>query len=264
MFNHLVESESHAAEFKRKGRFFLVTLVGYSILFLFAGVASIYAYDANLENQNLEFITLLSPVEPQVEAPPSNANQNPNPGGQRSDNGVRIQLIDRVDNSSLIPDQVSSQASPFRPIPPGNVRVGDYEADFNAGGGGPATPGGGGNGNSDNRSTQVVQIDPPPVAPPVQPPRTIRATSVLNSQATSLPRPEYPVLAKKTGVSGPVAVQILIDEQGRVIAAKATSGHPLLRAASERAAYLARFTPTKVSNIPVKVSGIITYNFVLQ
>ena len=59
-------------------------------------------------------------------------------------------------------------------------------------------------------------------------------------------------------------MQVVIDEQGRVISAKATSGHPLLLHAAEQAAYQAHFTPTTLSGLPVKVTGIITYNFVLN
>jgi protein TonB len=59
-------------------------------------------------------------------------------------------------------------------------------------------------------------------------------------------------------------VQILVDEQGRVVSAKATSGNPLLQAAAVQAAYRARFTPTLLSGQPVKVTGSITYNFVLR
>jgi len=40
------------------------------------------------------------------------------------------------------------------------------------------------------------------------------------------------------------------------------SGHPLLRGAAEQAARGARFSPTLLSGQPVKVSGVITYNFV--
>jgi outer membrane biosynthesis protein TonB len=57
-------------------------------------------------------------------------------------------------------------------------------------------------------------------------------------------------------------VQVLIDESGRVVSASATGGHPLLRAAAEAAARGARFSPTLLSGQAVKVSGIITYNFV--
>ncbi len=74
----------------------------------------------------------------------------------------------------------------------------------------------------------------------------------------------YPQIAKAAGVQGVVSVQILVDEGGRVVSAKAASGHPLLQAAAVQAAYKARFTPTLLSGKPVKVTGSITYNFLLR
>jgi protein TonB len=58
-----------------------------------------------------------------------------------------------------------------------------------------------------------------------------------------------------------VVVQVIVDENGNVISAHAVSGHPLLQAASVAAARSAKFAPTKLSGQPVKVSGVITYNF---
>ena len=46
MFNNLIESSSHASEFKRRGSFFLFTTATYILLFVIGGVVSIYAYDA--------------------------------------------------------------------------------------------------------------------------------------------------------------------------------------------------------------------------
>ena len=59
-------------------------------------------------------------------------------------------------------------------------------------------------------------------------------------------------------------VQVVIDENGNVISARAVSGHPLLQAVAVGAARQAKFSPTKLSGQPVKVTGIITYNFVAQ
>jgi TonB family protein len=84
---------------------------------------------------------------------------------------------------------------------------------------------------------------------------------ILNGKARSLPKPEYPAAAKEVGVSGVVSVKILIDEDGNVISAEAVAGHPLLRSAAVDAARQAQFAPTRLSGQPVKVSGIITYNF---
>ena len=87
---------------------------------------------------------------------------------------------------------------------------------------------------------------------------------VLNGKATSKPEPAYPAAARAAGASGPVAVEVEVDERGRVTSARATSGHPLLRSSAEAAARQARFTPTLLSGKPVKVRGTITYNFVAQ
>ena len=87
---------------------------------------------------------------------------------------------------------------------------------------------------------------------------------VLNDKAASLPAPEYPAIAKPAHVSGPVQVKVVIDESGNVVGAEAVSGHPLLRAAAVSAAREAKFTTTRLQGEPVKVSGVLVYNFVAQ
>lgn len=86
---------------------------------------------------------------------------------------------------------------------------------------------------------------------------------VLNGKAISLPQPPYPPAARAVRASGAVNVQVTVDEKGNVTSASAVSGHPLLRAAATAAARQARFAPTKLSGAPVKVTGVIVYNFVL-
>jgi TonB family protein len=87
---------------------------------------------------------------------------------------------------------------------------------------------------------------------------------VLNAKAVSKPAPAYPPAAKAVKASGTVVVSVEVDEKGRVTKAQAVSGHPLLRAAAEAAAREARFPPTLLSGKPVKVSGMLTYNFKLE
>ena len=67
-----------------------------------------------------------------------------------------------------------------------------------------------------------------------------------------------------TRASGTVTVRVTVDETGSVTSAKAVSGHPLLQAAAVAAARQAKFSPTLLSGKPVKVSGVLTYNFVLE
>jgi TonB family protein len=87
---------------------------------------------------------------------------------------------------------------------------------------------------------------------------------VLNGKAIYLPQPEYPAIAAQAKAAGNVTVQVLIDEAGTVISAHAVSGHPLLQAAAVTAARQARFSPTSLMGEPVKVNGVITYNFVAR
>ncbi len=92
-------------------------------------------------------------------------------------------------------------------------------------------------------------------------PRAPISGGVLNGKAISLPAPEYPAIARQAKASGAVAVKVTIDENGAVISADAVSGHPLLRAAAVAAARQARFSPTLLMGEPVKVTGVIVYNF---
>jgi len=85
---------------------------------------------------------------------------------------------------------------------------------------------------------------------------------VLNGKASSLPKPIYPAAAKAVRAGGAVTVRVVIFEDGSMYSAQAVSGHPLLRHASETAACSSGFTPTLLQGNPVKVMGVITYNFV--
>jgi TonB family protein len=110
---------------------------------------------------------------------------------------------------------------------------------------------------------------PPPPPPPPPPtegksalPKVIRKSGgVLAGEALARPEPEYPQAAVEARVSGPVVVEITIDESGNVISARALSGHPLLRDAAIDAARRWKFKRTQLSGIPVKVIGTITFNF---
>jgi periplasmic protein TonB len=110
----------------------------------------------------------------------------------------------------------------------------------------------------------VVQLDSEP--PPSPGPRPILkpiSGGVLNGTAISLPPPVYPDAAKRMRTSGVVVVDVILDETGKVVAATATTGPTILRDAAVQAALKARFSPTKLSGQPVKVSGVINYKFAL-
>ncbi|MCP9492945.1 MAG: energy transducer TonB [Pyrinomonadaceae bacterium MAG19_C2-C3] len=275
MFANLVESGSHAGDVRRKSSFFLFTIAGYTALILASFVASIYAYDARLEQANLEALAeIQSPqiriIEPAEMRPITVASNAPVKSAMTNDIITRADAIAPPSRPDLVPDSVSTVANTLATLPP-NINVAFTGRD----GGSPiGIPGDNRNpfGNTTNGGS--IKIATPPPLPPittkklepavehVKPPTVSRG--VVNGLATYKPEPPYPQVARNARVSGSVQIQILIDEQGKVISAQALSGHALLRNAALTAARRARFTPTKLSDVPVKVQGVITYNFKLE
>lgn len=276
MFNHLIESGSHGRDLKRKGSFFIGTFLFYTILLTAAGVGSIYAYNVRLDTQNdyeltiMRFPAATEKAEPQKpRAQPKSAATNSG-GGKPQVATIRHLVVDTpLPGREVAPENA-------RVLAPGTIyKFGDIDHIP------PASDIGGidkgiAHGLPDDRSlprvteveaapeVKVVKPTPTP-EPPKRPEGPVRvASSVIASKAIAKPAPPYPPIAKQARQAGVVAVQIVVDEQGRVVSAKASSGPPLLLLAAERAAYQARFTPTLLSGQPVKISGVITYNFILQ
>jgi periplasmic protein TonB len=108
----------------------------------------------------------------------------------------------------------------------------------------------------------TVDSEPPSTASP-KPLLKPVSGGVLNGKAVDLPAPLYPEVARRMRASGLVTVEVLIDANGKVIAAKAVSGNNLLQQAAVQAALRARFSPTTLSGQPVRVSGVINYNFAI-
>jgi TonB family protein len=262
MFNNLIESSSHAREFKRRGSFLLLTTIAYAVLFVAAGVASIYAYDAHLDEESTE-LGLISyvPLEPTkaVSAEPHRTTSPKN--SLQITHSVRPERIDTV-NPNNVPKTVGVIASPIPPARP-DTEIGPAVLDppsFGSGGQG----NGSGPPNGTGGSQAVPDLGTPPPLPTPTPKRILNISTILNGRAIYLPKPIYSQMARQVRASGTVVVQILIDETGKVISAHAVSGHPVLLPEAVKAAYQARFSPTILGEQPVKVSGVINYNFVLQ
>jgi len=274
MFANLVESGSHAEDVRRKSSFFLLTITGYITLILASFVASIYAYDARLERDNLEALALIeNPVirfiEPD-EMPP--ADPRASSKSATTDTTTRAAAIASTNRPDITPVAVSTTANTVASLPSStNVLI--TGRDRNGGGSPIGIPNGNNNplGNTSSGGTSVKLTTAPPLPPVITKkaePETVKpkpiSKGVVNGLATYKPEPPYPIVARQARISGLVKIQILIDEQGRVISAQALSGHALLRTAALTAARRARFTPTKLSDIPVQVQGVITYNFKLE
>src|ERR1041385_9024421 len=261
MFDNLVESSSHKDDITRKGSFIGITALVYGVLLLVFFVAGIYLYDAHLDAQDLELTTLVAPVPvPQQQKEPEQ-KQEVKPQKVEENVDVRKELVADVAESRLPPKEISAKASDVPPVRRGVTTV-VGSSDSNAAAPMPAGPGAG-TVVSAPAKVQIADEPPPPEAKPT-PPRAPISGGVLNGKAISLPKPAYPPIARAAHASGTVVVQVLIDENGNVVSAHAVSGHPLLQGAAVGAARSAKFSPTKLSGQPVKVTGVIQYNFVAQ
>jgi protein TonB len=76
-------------------------------------------------------------------------------------------------------------------------------------------------------------------------------------------QPDYPPLAKSTGQSGVVAVEVTISEKGDVVSARALSGPPLLRDAAVSAAKRWKFKPSTRDSKPVASVSTISFKFTM-
>jgi TonB family protein len=74
-------------------------------------------------------------------------------------------------------------------------------------------------------------------------------------------QPRYPPAAKRINASGTVEVKITVSEFGRVIEAKAISGHPFLREAAEDAARQWVFNPATLKGSAMVTQQILTFVF---
>lgn len=136
--------------------------------------------------------------------------------------------------------QKPAEVTGRQPAKPGDPRNPEGETES---GGQPKPP--------DAKPTDTGETPPPPAKhAPI-------SGGILNGKAIYLPLPEVP----PGGVSGIVAVQITIDEQGSVVEARAVSGPQQLQAAAVNAARLAIFSPTRLMGEPVRVTGVLTYSF---
>jgi protein TonB len=110
----------------------------------------------------------------------------------------------------------------------------------------------------------VAPSDPPPPSP--KPPQTlVRPGGAIKEpkRISGLP-PEYPLIARNSGVQGIVILEAVIDERGEVGRIKLLRSHPLLDQAAITAVQRWRYTPTLLNGVPVSVLMTITVNFTLQ
>lgn len=272
MFDQLTESNNSQQETRGRRGYFIVTALLVGALFLSGVIWSLYGKDLVLGSGDMELSAMVAPV-----APPENAPRPPQPRQERHQTAQPDAKVTTRQTNMLRVDEVIKPPTGISTTPnTSKARTDDFRLDKgpekNGGTGAMPTgitrPGDGNTGGSSGEGAQTADVTPrqppppPPVAPPVEKKKeVILSGGVVTGKATKLPTPFYPPAAIALSLKGIVTVEVLIDEAGNVISAKAVSGPAMLRQSAERAARDAKFHPTLLSNEPVKVTGIISYNF---
>ncbi len=256
MFNKLVISTNE----RRKGRivrFFCGTSAIYALVI--AGVLglSVVVATPKLADTNERMLVLIVPPPPPG-PPPARQRETTPPPAQPHNDPMQVRDLDAVVNT---PTPTRRPAAP----PSVNDSIGVIGAPEGNG-----DPNGNWSVPSSPAHAEMTPPPPPPVepsraAPQVDTTRPVRLTSsVLQGKAVVRRTPVYPPLAKQIHLAGSVSVEVMIAPDGHVEAARAVSGHPMLMTAAVEAAREWRFEPTLLNGTPVRVSGVIIFNFTMQ
>lgn len=262
MFDRLIESDT--TDFSPRRRYFLVSSVVVGLLFVSAVIFSIYASEIGLGNDAFDVAQILAPTDLAQAEPEVIKPQHQKTTTENSDIPTRVVKQQPIDATPVNQPPISVSPNKYLSLPKGISQIGP--ADTNPiPSSGVAEKLGSGSDDLQGRSNDST-INDSDVSKKSEPPPRIEAPrskyiGVANGYATYLPKPSYPPPALSMGIEGKVDVQITIDEKGDVISAKAASGNVLLRPTAESAARRAKFKPTLLNDVPVKVTGVIVYNF---
>ena len=245
MFEQLVESSSGKQQ-GRRWSYFAVTSAVWIFVTSAVILAGVAGYDARLNDQ-FELLTLVLPTPPL--APP--------PAGPP----VRKAATEQQQPAAFTAQEHAPREIPQASSLPPPTDLGPIGGT----GTGPGVPGGDPNGvpgsvlhgvpGVPTGGTSVAEPPPPPPTPKKEEPPVVRSAPkksvILQGTAIRRVEPLYPRMANLAGVSGSVVVEVVVDEKGIVVSARAMSGHVLLRAAAESAARGWRWNPTILNGVPV-------------
>lgn len=256
MFDKLVESTHQKS--KGRNKFYLVTSLIYGTALSAVAVLTIIWFNPGMAEAN-SMVRILTP--PTVPAPPPPPDLSPAPKVVPEPGFVTPKETpkDIADPTKVLPKPPQAR-NPIAVIGAPNLN---------------SSVDGNGVQRSPNFGDDIEAPPPPTPAPtpkatptPAPTPKTsdiVRMTSeMVTGKAVRKTQPPYPQIARAARAQGTVPVQIIISEEGRVIAASVISGHPLLRDAARQAAMQWVFSPTVLNGKSVKVSGVISFNFILN
>jgi periplasmic protein TonB len=252
MFDKLVESSMQKRKM-RGGRYIVVTTLIYAIALIAFAVGAIIVFSPVLAEE----FSVLSRLTP----PPLPQGPSPQPAIQHTTKAIsdRNTFVPPTRLPTAIPpatdaDKLISRHLVVHGAP---LLFGDWR------------------GKVADGHDKGEPVPPPPVkpTPKIDPVNTSEvkpqgptkvSEGVLQGIAIRREKPSYPAIATKVRASGQVQVLVTISEEGRVIEATALNGHPMLKPVAVEAARKWLFSPTTLSRVPVKVQGVLTFNFILE
>lgn len=277
MLDRLVESRDNGKH-RRKIRGFLVS-VGTVMtgLCAFGLVFSIFSTSLAMGNGEIELSRLVAPAMiPEKKPVPPEPIEEKAPARPSKSNikiATRVQNIQRVDEVPVkLPSRISTSKSKFRARPRGQYIISNADLDVPTSAG-PKKPGNinqKGTGFATKAKTIVKEKAKPIVktkktaAPPklnTKKKDVILISDLVNGKAINLVKPRVTATIRSLGLRGSVKVKVLIGKNGRVISATGGTGHKLLLTQAIAAARRSTFSPTLLNGSPVKVRGLILYNF---
>ncbi len=241
----------------------LLSIVG--TLVVLAGAVGVYwmlssgnTTDANT-NQNANIDTNLDDnLDTNFNADDLINNLNINTNANANDNANANVNINANANTKTPTPSPSTTPTPSPSPSPSATANSNTNSAVNTTGGNNASP------TKTPTPTPAPTATPTPVKTPTPNTNTNTPVNVgqINGRAINLPTPAYTPAARQARASGRVTVRVIVDENGKVVAATATSGHPLLRRSAVQAARRSQFRPVTRNGQNVKSTGVIAYNFV--
>jgi TonB family protein len=256
MFEKLVVSTTQRRK-HTTAKFFVGTLSFYSVALLFGFSVSVLVSEPKLADTG-SILTLVGP-------PPMLGGTPPRPRSltRQQQSEVRHDL-----NNPMTLDELLSHRNTSPPVIPNIDQLSTGPGSLISEG-----PPGVGSGSGVLNGSTNIDPAPRPDAPVTKAvPSTngadnkpLRLTStVLQGKAIERRTPVYPQLARQIHLQGEVSVEVMISPDGRVESARVVSGHPMLAQCARETAMGWRFGPTLLNNVPVRVTGVITFIFKLN
>lgn len=264
MFENMVECAKNKRQSKNRWAFFAATSLVWTLMLTGVIVGGIFLYDAHLDEQ-YAVIAMIAPVPPPPPPPRGNPATKPNTSAKSAAPTLPPDMTPPKPPTEI----TTPTAKPVSLVSTdtlkgaGDMNIGDPNGSENGVTGGII-------GGIDNGTNTNAAPKPQPPAPPVVeevkpqiPPTIRRSEGVIRGLTRTQVKPDYPVIARSTHVSGDVLVEITIGEDGNVISAHVVNGPPLLQQAALNAAKQWKFNPTLLNNTAVKVTGVLTFRFTL-